>query len=149
MSDKGEWWFYHIERGSLENALGPLLDKCLEKGWRVLVVADEARLADLDAALWTWSDESFTPHGRVQSEPQRQPVLLSSEAEPINGAQAIVLLDGMDADASKFERCMVMFDGADMPTRSKARDQYKTARDAGAVVKYYQQNTRGGWELKA
>lgn len=145
MSGKGEWWFYHLERDSLESALGPLLDKCLEKGWRVLIVADTAKLAALDTALWTWSQDSFTPHGGADHAASRQPILLSDQAEPLNGAQAVVLLDGKSADAGRFERCMVMFDGADTSTRNVARGQFATARKAGSVVKYFQQGDRGGW----
>ena len=47
-----EWWFYHLSRTTLEQAAGPLLEKCLERGWRVLAVSPNAkRRADLDAAL--------------------------------------------------------------------------------------------------
>ena len=37
-----ELWFYHLERGELERALPPLLEKCLQRGWRALVRAGEA-----------------------------------------------------------------------------------------------------------
>ena len=33
-----ELWFYHLERSELERALPPLLEKCLQRGWRALVV---------------------------------------------------------------------------------------------------------------
>ena len=32
-----ELWFYHLERTELEKALPPLLEKCLQRGWRALV----------------------------------------------------------------------------------------------------------------
>ena len=145
MFGKAEWWFYHLERGSLEHALGPLLEKCLERDWRVLVVGSEDRLAELDAGLWTWRDDSFLPHGRQGFEDARQPILLASNVDPANGAQAIVLLDGMDADTNQFERCMVVFHDTDQDTRAKAREQFKQARDSGSIVRYFQQNDRGGW----
>ena len=64
MSDGPEWWFYHLERSGPERAAGPLLEKCLERGWRVLAVSsDERRRAALDEALWTYSDESFLRGG--------------------------------------------------------------------------------------
>ncbi|MEM1148491.1 MAG: DNA polymerase III subunit chi, partial [Pseudomonadota bacterium] len=34
-----EWWFYHLQRTTLERAVGPLLEKCLERGWRVLAIS--------------------------------------------------------------------------------------------------------------
>ncbi len=141
----GEWWFYHLEQTSLEKALGPLLEKCLERQWRVLIVANEQRLPVLDTALWTWKDDSFLPHGRSGDADSDQPILLASTADPTNGAQVVVLLDGASADAEKFERCMVMFDGGDAQTRGVARKQYKAAKDAGQAVRYFQQNDGGGW----
>jgi DNA polymerase-3 subunit chi len=152
MSDsaaKGEWWFYHLENTSLEHALGPLLEKCLANNWRVLIVCGEDRQRKLDVGLWTWKDESFLPHGRSDFEPTRQPILLHQEADPLNDANVVMLLDGADADASQFERCMVVFEGDDADTRNKARQQFKTAKDAGMVTKYFQQTERGGWEQKA
>ncbi|MBI1361676.1 MAG: DNA polymerase III subunit chi [Alphaproteobacteria bacterium] len=140
-----EWWFYHIEHGSLDQAIGPLLEKCLDRRWRVVVAGREETINKLDGTLWTWRDDSFLPHGRGRSAPARQPVLLSTVAEPDNGARVALLLDGLEADAAKFDRCMVVFDGGDAETRAKARKQYKAAADAGAVARYFQQE-RGGWK---
>jgi DNA polymerase III subunit chi len=141
-----EWWFYHIERSSLEAAVGPLLEKCLERGWRVVVAGEAGTVERLDAALWTWRDDSFIPHGR--SGAAGQPVLLATEAEPANGAPVALLLDGKDAAQGRFERCLVVFDGGDAGARGKARLQYKSATDAGAVARYFQQDAKGGWVEK-
>jgi DNA polymerase III subunit chi len=148
MTGAAEWWFYHIEHTSLDAAIGPLIEKCLERQWRVVVVGGEDTLNRLDKALWTWRDDSFLPHGRGRGDPARQPVLLSSEAEPYNNASVALLLDGADADSSKFERCLVVFDGGDEAARAKARVQYKTAADAGAVARYFQQERGGAWSEK-
>jgi len=142
-----EWWFYHIERGSLDAAIAPLIEKCLERKWRVVVAGHEETVERLDRALWTWRDESFVPHGRARTDAAKHPVLLSTEAVPANGAQVAVLLDGSDADAALFERVMVVFDGEDEMARSKARQQYKAALDGGAPARYFQQE-RGGWAEK-
>ncbi|MBB36885.1 MAG: DNA polymerase III subunit chi [Hirschia sp.] len=145
----GEWWFYHLERGAIEAALGPLLDKCLQRNWRVLLVADTQRLRDLDSALWTWKDDSFTPHGLDNDQPERQPILISANPDPKNNPHVLVLLDGSEPGQGSYERIMVVFDGADTPVRNKARQQFKAARDAGAGVRYFQQTVSGGWEQKA
>ena len=48
-----EWWFYHLSRSALEVAAPPLMQKCLEAGWRVLAVSpDMERLAKLDAGQY-------------------------------------------------------------------------------------------------
>jgi DNA polymerase-3 subunit chi len=138
-----EWWFYHVEHTSLEGAVAPLLEKCLERKWRVVVAGKAETIEKLDGALWTWRDDSFLPHGRQQAE--KQPILLTTEAEPYNGAKVAVLLDGLDADAQRFERCLVVFDGGDEPVRAKARAQFKAALDGGATAKYFQQERGGKW----
>lgn len=153
MSDEvsPEWWFYHLERTTLEQAVGPLLEKCLDRGWRVLAVSERAeRRAALDEALWTYSDGSFLPHGRIEAEglePSDQPILISEKTDNLNSAAACLLMDGAGVPAyATFERCMVMFDGGDKATRDLARLQFKTAKDAGLAVRYFQQTGRGGWK---
>ena len=55
--------FYHLQDMSLENVLPPLLEKSLERGWRVVVQSTSEERADaLDAHLWTYRDDSFLPH---------------------------------------------------------------------------------------
>ncbi len=146
-----EWWFYHLDRTVLEVAAGPLLEKCLERGWRVLAVsARPERRAALDEALWTYGDGSFLPHGRVEAEgldPAEQPVLISGRTDNLNGASVCLLLDGADLpDGGGFERCMVMFDGGDHATRDIARSQYRRAKDNGQAVRYFEQAPKGGWK---
>ncbi|MEO1405443.1 MAG: DNA polymerase III subunit chi [Pseudomonadota bacterium] len=146
-----EWWFYHLERTTLEHAVGPLLEKCLERGWRVLAVSERPeRRAALDEALWTYADGSFLAHGRVEAEgldPADQPVLISDKTDNLNEAAACLLMDGAEVPTdAMFERCMVMFDGGDGATRDLARQQFKAAKDAGHTVRYFQQTGRGGWK---
>jgi len=148
-----EWWFYHIERGELVSAVAPLLEKCLERRWRVVVAGQPETLERLDTALWVWRDDGFLPHGRAGSKSSgpatAQPILLSPEADPVNGATIAMLLDGSDAEGDRFERCLVVFDGGDDPVRAKARDQYRRATAAGARARYFQQDSGGGWVEKA
>ena len=74
-------WFYHLERSSLEAALAPLLEKCLQRGWRAVVRGTiEERLDELDEALWTVREDNFLPHARAgRMAPEKQPILLTSE----------------------------------------------------------------------
>ena len=56
--------FYHLQNMPLERVLPPLLEKSLERGWRVVVqTASEERADALDSHLWTYRDDSFLPHG--------------------------------------------------------------------------------------
>ncbi len=147
-AQKPEWWFYHLQRTTLERAVGPLLEKCLERGWRVLAVSpDVTRRATLDEALWTFDDQSFLPHGQSEAEgldPADQPILISSAADNLNQASVALLMDGVDLPVdADYERCMVMFDDGDSKARQKAREQFKAAKDAGLSARYFQQAERG------
>lgn len=143
-----EWWFYHLQDSPLERAVAPLLEKCLERGWRVLAISGSAaRRTALDEALWTYDDDSFLPHGIAGAEglvEREQPILISGESANQNGAAVALLVDGAELPVdAPFERCMVMFDDGDGPVRQKAREQFKAAKDAGLPARYFQQKGRG------
>ena len=56
--------FYQLQRQPLERVLPTLIEKSLERGWRVIVqAASEERVEALDAQLWIFRDDSFLPHG--------------------------------------------------------------------------------------
>lgn len=127
------------------------MQKCLDVGWRVLAVSPSVdRRAALDAILWTFDDRSFLPHGQAEApglEAARQPVLLSGKLENVNKADALFLMDGVEAPVdAPYTRCMVMFDDGDRGTRDIARGQFKAAKDADLVTRYFQQTPNGGWK---
>ncbi|MBL8531731.1 MAG: DNA polymerase III subunit chi [Hyphomonadaceae bacterium] len=149
-----ELWFYHLERSELERALPPLLEKCLQRGWRALVRAGSSeRLDALDAALWTWRDESFLPHARQGAaglDPARQPILLTEAPGNPNGAQALFLIDGAEPGSlDGYERACVVFDGRDEAALDKARSQWKQAKAAGVAASYWRESAAGKWEKQA
>lgn len=147
-----ELWFYHLERSELEHALPPLLEKCLQRGWRAIVRGGvEERLDALDAVLWTFREESFLPHGRDgQGDPARQPILLTTGGGNPNGAKALFLVDGAEpGDLTGYERACLLFDGRDEAALAAARTQWKHAKDAGIAASYWQEKARGKWEKQA
>lgn len=143
-----EVWFYHLEQTPLERALPELLEKTLARGWRALVrTGDLARLAPLDALLWTYRDESFLPHGPADgADAERQPVLLTTEAENANGAQALFLIDDAEpGDLDGYARCVLMFDGRDEAELASARRRWAAFRQGGLTLSYWKQEP-GGWK---
>ncbi len=147
-----ELWFYHLERSELGQALPPLLEKCLQRGWRALVRGtEEERLSQLDEMLWTYREESFLPHARQGvGDPGRQPILITAEMGNPNHAQALFLVDGAEpGDLDGFERACLLFDGRDEGALAAARAQWKRARDAGLDASYWQEKARGKWEKQA
>ena len=88
--------FYHLQRHPLERVLPALVEKSLERGWRVVVqAASEERVEALDAHLWIFRDDSFLPHGTWrEAEAAEQPVLLTVHDSNPNGAAVRFLVDG-------------------------------------------------------
>ncbi len=150
--------FYHLQRQPLERALPMLLEKCLERGWRAVVqLPTEERVAAIDEALWTYSDESFLPHGTARDgDGAMQPVHLTAGADNPNAASARVFVEGSEAlpvlalpDCEPYERVLVVFDGGDAEQLAAARLQWSALKKAGHAVTYWQQNEDGRWDKKA
>ena len=151
MAEACEVWFYHLERTGLDQALPELLEKTLARGWKALVrTPDPQRIEHLDAWLWSYRDESFLPHG-AQAEPNaaRQPILLTTGFENLNGADALFLVDGAQAgELAGYARCIVLFDGADEAQLARARGQWTEVKAKGLPASYWKQQARG-WEKQA
>jgi len=148
MADGCEVWFYHLERTGLDQALPELLEKTLARGWRAIVRARQpARIEHLDGLLWTYRDDSFLAHA-PSTEPgaARQPILLTTEFENPNKADALFLIEGAEpGELAGFTRCLVLFDGADDAQVAVARNQWRALKAGGFAVSYWKQQGRG-WE---
>ena len=144
--------FYHLTESKLEDALPPLIDKSVERGWKVVLqTSDDARRDVLDTLLWTWRDDSFLPHG-TDSIPYsaHQPVLLTSKPANDNQATVRFLVDGAEPPPlADYSRVVFMFEGYDAEQLSKARAQWKSLKAEGHTLTYWQQNREGRWEKKA
>ncbi|MBY0295887.1 MAG: DNA polymerase III subunit chi [Methylobacterium sp.] len=145
--------FYHMQRQPLESVLPSLLEKSLERQWRVTVQAtSEERLQALDDHLWTFSDESFLPHGTDRDpDAGTQPVVLTLRDANPNAATIRFLVDGapLPEDAGSYARICVLFDGSDQDALLFAREQWRAAKEAGHSVAYWQQDESGRWQKKA
>jgi DNA polymerase III subunit chi len=152
-----EIWFYHLQRQPLERVLPSLIEKSLEKGWRVAVQAtSEERLDALDSWLWTYSDESFVAHGRAcDGDSELQPVYLTAGIENPNGAALRLFIEGADMAAALAEagaayaRAVALFDGNSAEELTAARAQWKELKDLGFALTYWQQGANGRWEKKS
>ena len=144
--------FYHLTESKLEDALPPLLDKSLERGWRVVVQTGTPERRDaLDTHLWTWREESFLPHGTdEQPNPADQPVLLTTGPDSPNAATVRFLVDGAEPPPLEaYDRVIFMFDGQDQPELDAARGHWKRLKAEGHQLTYWQQNHDGRWVKKA
>jgi len=145
--------FYHLQRQPLERVLPTLVEKSLERGWRVVVqAASEERVEALDAHLWTYRDDSFLPHGTWrEAQAREQPVLLIVSDDNPNGASVRFLVDGagVPTDADGYQRIVLIFDGEDVDAVAAARERWSEAKARGFDVTYWQTDAEGRWQKVA
>jgi len=144
--------FYHLTESKLEDALPPLLEKSVERGWRVAVqLKDAARRDLLDHHLWTFREDSFLPHGTDEGGlAANQPVLLTVSEGNDNAATVRFIVDGAEPPpVETYQRIVFMFDGHDQEQLEGARAQWKKLKGEGHSLTYWQQTSEGRWEKKA
>ena len=145
--------FYHLQGQKPESVLPTLLEKSLQRGWRVVVQgASEERIEALDAHLWTYRDDGFLPHGTWrEQEAAQQPVLLTLTDSNPNAANVRFLIDGapVPADPEAYTRIVLLFDGDDEEAVTAARGAWGDAKAKGYEATYWQPDEQGRWVKKA
>lgn len=144
--------FYHLQDVTLESVLPALLEKSLERGWRVVVQStSEERIEALDSHLWTYRDDSFLPHATSRvADARDQPIVLAVEDSNPNGAGVRFLIDNaaLPADSERYERMVLVFDGEDPDALAAARAAWKDSKSRGFEVTYWQPDEHGRWRRK-
>jgi DNA polymerase III subunit chi len=153
--------FYHLQNMSLENVLPPLLEKSLERGWRVVVQSTSPERADaLDTHLWTYRDDSFLPHSTWRGgdagdvsragDAQDQPIILAVEEANPNRANVRFLIDNaaLPADSHTYDRMVLVFNGDDGEALAAARGAWTDCKVRGFEVTYWQADERGRWQRR-
>ena len=143
--------FYHLQRSPLERALPKLLEKTLAAGKRALVVTGSGpRVEALNALLWTYDQGAWLPHGCARDgHAEDQPIWITDGEDNPNNATFLFLTDGCAGPVADFERCFDMFDGNDAQSVAAARERWKTWKEEGHALAYWQQTETGGWAQKA
>jgi DNA polymerase-3 subunit chi len=141
---------YQLQRQPLERVLPALIEKSLERGWRVIVqAASEERVEALDAQLWTFRDDSFLPNGTWrEAEASEQPILLTLSGDNPNGAAVRFLIDGvsMPADAESYQRIVLLVEGDDAEAVAAARAHWSEGKAKGLDVTYWRPDEEGRWQ---
>jgi DNA polymerase-3 subunit chi len=145
-------FFYHLERQPLESVLPKLLATSLERGWRVVVqTVNEERAEQLAGLLWSYSEESFLPHGTMlDGQAGLQPIWLTAVDENPNNANIRFFVDGAEAGTIEgLARAVIMFDGNDQDAVARAREGWQRFKAQGHEVSYWQQDAQGRWQNRA
>jgi len=147
-----ELLFYHLHGQPLDRVLPSLLERSLERGWRVIVQSTSEERADaLDAHLWTYRDDSFLPHAtwRISDAPEQPIVLIAGEGNP-NRANVRFLVDNaaLPADCDAYQRLVLVFNGDDGDALAAARSAWTDCKARGFEVTYWQADERGRWQRR-
>jgi DNA polymerase III subunit chi len=144
--------FYHLQDMTLESVLPPLLEKSLERGWRVVVQStSEERTEALDGHLWTYREDSFLPHATWRAgDAGDQPIVLVVEESNPNQANVRFLVDNapLPANADAYERVVLLFNGEDGEALLAARNAWTDCKAKGFEVTYWQADERGRWQRR-
>lgn len=144
--------FYHLTESKLEDALPGLLERSIERGWRVVVQSGtEERRDALDQLLWTYAEDSFLGHSfDFEDGAADTPVILTTTTGNVNGAAVRFLVDGAQpGDLEGYIRAIFMFDGHDESQVEDARLHWKSLKPKGFQLTYWQQTPEKRWERKA
>lgn len=143
--------FYHLEVRPLEQVLPMLLEKTLERGWRAVVETSSSdRATVLDAALWTYRDDAFLPHGISGEDTDAdQPVLIAADQQNRNAANVRFFVDrAVPRSGDGYDRIVYLFSGHDPDAVAEARVAWRGLQDGNALT-YWQQDGDGRWAKKA
>jgi DNA polymerase-3 subunit chi len=145
--------FYHLQKTPLEQVLPKLCEKAYATGKRIkILVGNDERVEFLNSLLWTYSEESFLPHGsKKDGFASEQPIFLSSTEDNENNAELLILVDGAmpGIDVLKtYERVLNIFDGNDDISLNNSRDYWKMIKSTDGELHYWQQKDNGSFEQK-
>ncbi len=145
--------FYHLQKTPLEQVLPKLCEKAYSTGKRIKILLDnDERIEFINSLLWTYSEESFLPHGsKKDGFVEEQPIFISTNIENENGASILILADGAQIDISllnTYERILNIFDGMSDLALTSAREYWKKIKTTDNELHYWQQNDNGVFEQK-
>jgi DNA polymerase-3 subunit chi len=158
--------FYHLTRGSVENALPVILRRLLARKQRATIrVADVGNEKILSDILCNTGDiTDFLPHAIASDQKDgrhkdKNPIWISSkENDYLKGADHLILLDGCPLEQNnELDKTVILFDNKNSDIIEKNRHiwrEVKTGKEQGNLkyindVTYWQQNASGQWQEAA
>lgn len=137
--------FYLLSSDPAPVAITLLAGKVRQAGERLLVVADDlALLEDTSKTLWEAAPEAFLANGIAGDQHDAiQPILLSNDVQPDNGANFLLIADGQWREpGDSFTRVLFLFDQG---TIAHARQTWKALQDREGMERRFWKQQDGRW----
>ncbi|WP_338240742.1 DNA polymerase III subunit chi [Aurantiacibacter hainanensis] len=137
--------FYLLSSDTVPSTVALLAGKVRQAGQRLLVVADDlALLEETSRTLWETAPEAFLANGIAGDEHDAvQPILLSNDVEPANGASFMLIADGLWREPREgIERLLYLFD---QQTIDGARKTWKALEDREGFERRFWKQQDGRW----
>ena len=133
-----ELFFYRLEGKPVADVLPQLLEKSLERGWRVAVeLGRTEEIPELSRKLWASRAESFLAHGH-EGDGAHQPIWLTAGADNPNAASVRIFVEGaVPRDVMGLERAIYLFEASDEAAVAAARERWKQAKAEGTPSRYF------------
>ena len=137
--------FYLLSDTGAPATIALLAAKVRQADERLLVVADDLDLLEkVSETLWETSPEAFLANGIAGDEHDAaQPILLSNEVDPVNGARFLLIADGAWREpGDAFQRVLFLFD---QDTIAGARQTWKALEDREGFDRKFWKRQGGRW----
>jgi DNA polymerase-3 subunit chi len=139
--------FWQVTHDPVEKVAALIARRVLGEGERLLVVAaDPAQRAAIARELWQAGPESFLANGEAGAPgAERQPILLSGDLSPANGASHLILADGIFRESEGFARVFLLFQPDAAP---QARQAWRAQDGRSHIERAYFAQEDGRWVKK-
>lgn len=100
----------------------------------LLLTRDQQQSEHLDKRLWTYSDDSFLPHGREETEGLVTPILIHDNPDPDGERQLLINLSAsVPSYFAQFERVIEL---VTEENKTQARTHYSYYKERGYPLKH-------------
>jgi DNA polymerase-3 subunit chi len=127
-------------RGSRHLFACRIAEKAWRQGLRVLIhTNDQQETESMDSLLWSFSDQSFLPHGRLgQADPAANPILVGHADDPADEHQLLInLASDLPTWFSRFERVAECID-QEPQVKTAGRERFRFYREHGYPMDTHQ-----------
>lgn len=117
-----------------------LVRKARNANFQVVILArDDAQLAELDEALWTFSEQDFLPHVMMDDALAAQTPILLTATQAMEAPHHQILINLSDTPPDHFARFERMFEvvSSDEADKSSGRERYSYYKQRGYPLTHF------------